>query len=736
MNKLIRRVTAVCLSAAVCLGGASAAFAQTTDSQQQKQTQSTEAEQMQDVSQDASKDETVYVLAGADGSVQKIIVSDWIKNVIGSGTVADRSELNNIENVKGEESYTMSGDDMKVWDAQNNDIYYQGDIEKELPVNMTVTYKLDGKKVSPEEVAGKSGRITIRFDYQNNQYEMVELNGKEEKIYVPFAMLTGMMLDSDVFHNVKVNNGKLINDGDHTIVAGLAFPGLQEDLALERDKLEIPEYVEITADVTNFKLGMTVTVATNELFNELNTDKLDSIDITDSLGELTDAMTQLMDGSSALYDGLCTLLDKSNELVSGIDQLAEGAKALREGADTLSDGAAQLQSGAAELSAGLDTLSDNSAGLNSGAAQVFNTLLSTATTQIRAAGISVSDLTIGNYSAVLTGIIASLDSNAVYNQALQQVTAAVEAKRTEIAEKVTAAVHEQVTQQVMASIKSQVSDSVNTAVQEQIAAQVIEAATGMSKEEYDAAVVAGTVSEEQQAELEANIAQQTASETVQAQITAGINEQMESAEIQAAITSNIEAQLQSDNVQSTIDQSIEAQIQQAISENMASDDVQSRLSAASEGAKTIIALKTSLDSYHSFYLGLRAYTNGVDSAASGADSLYSGAGTLKDGTAQLKAGAASLYSGVLTLQDGMPALISGITQLRDGSMELSDGLRQLNEQGIQKLMDFVDDDLDGIVCRLKATIAVSRNYQNFAGISDDMDGQVKFIYRTDEIKVD
>ena len=261
-----------------------------------------------------------------------------------------------MENVKGNETYTMNGDNMRVWDAQGNDIYYQGSIEKELPVNLSVSYTLDGKKVSPSELAGKSGHVVIRFDYQNNQYETVEIDGKTEKIYVPFAMLTGMLLDSDVFTNVAVSNGKLINDGDHIAVIGIAFPGLEDNLAIDKEDFEIPDYVEISADVKNFEMSMTMTIATNELFNKVDANNLDSIDsLTDSLDELTDAMDQLMDGSSQLYDGLCTLLDKSGELVAGIDKLAAGAKELKDGAGDLDAGVAQLQGGAAELYAGLNT---------------------------------------------------------------------------------------------------------------------------------------------------------------------------------------------------------------------------------------------------------------------------------------------------------------------------------------------------------------------------------------------
>ena len=616
---------------------------------------------------ETSKDETVYVLAGADGTVQKIIVSDWIKNAMAADSLDDKTELSDIENIKGDESFTLGGDNSCVWDAQGNDIYYQGNIEKELPVQMSVCYTLDGQAIAPEALAGQSGHVTIRFDYQNMQYEEVLLDGKTEKIYVPFTMLTGMLLDTEVFRNVTVSNGKLINDGDRIAVVGIAFPGLQEDLAISKEKLDIPDYVEISADVENFEMGMTMTLATTELFGAIDSDKLDLHELSDAMAELTDAMGQLMDGSSQLYDGLCTLLEKSGDLVSGINKLAEGAAQLKAGAESLDSGAAQLQAGAAQLSGGLNTLNANSSSLNGGARQVFSSLLSMANTQLSEAGLSVPALTIDNYASVLDGVIASLDDTAVYQVALEQVTATVNANRGMIEERVTEAVQSQV----------------------------------------EAAM---------QSEIEARMQ----SEAIQAQINAvtqqTVGEQMQSDEIQALIASNTELQ-----------------VRQAISKAMSSDAVQAQLSAAAEGAKSVIALKSSLDSYNAFYLGLITYTSGVSSAAAGANELKTGADALKAGTSELSAGAAELLQGIQTMKDSAPALVDGITQLRDGSMELSDGLKQFNEEGIQKLIEAVDGDLDGLSDRIRVTADVAKHYTSFSGICEEMDGDVKFIYKTDSI---
>lgn len=761
MSKTTKKILAICLCVALCLGGAGMAFAQASSKKADDQPASA-AQQAAELQQKISKDETVYVLTGADGSVKKIIVSDWLKNELGSASVADKSDLSDIENVKGDESYTINGDNMTVWDAQGNDIYYQGNIQKELPVGLSVRYYLDGKSVSPEELKGKSGKVTIRFDYENRQYETVQINGVNQRIYVPFAMLTGMILDNDTFQNVQITNGKLVNDGDRTVVVGLAFPGLQENLNLSRDDLSIPDSVEITADVTNFSLGMTVTLACNDLFSQLGDVDLTSLDSTSALDQLTGAMDQLLSGSSALYEGLSTLLDKSGELVSGVEELAQGAAAIKSGADSVDDGAAQLKAGLADLSSGLNTLSANSEALNSGAKQVFNSLLETAATQIRAKGLNVPDLTIENYAEELNTLIKSLDETTVYETALKQVTDAVEAQRPVITQKVTeavrqqvetkvtAAVRQQVTEEVTAAVQQQVTATVTDTVQQQVAEQVIQAAANMSKADYDAAVAAGIIpqqtqdavnaaiqaqmgSEAVQSKIAENVSAQMASEAVQSKITENIDTQISSEAVQATITENTDAQLQTESIQATIQQQTELQVQKAISENMASDAVQSQLKKASEGAQTLIALKASLDDYNTFYLGLLTYTGGVDDAAAGANALYAGADQLKDGTAQLRAGAAQLYNGVLQLQDGTPALVSGVTQLKDGAMQLSEGLQQFNRDGIQKLVNLLQNDVGDLSARVQATIDVSKDYRSFAGISDDAEGQVKFIYRTDEI---
>lgn len=670
------------------------------------------------------KSESVYVIAGADGKVERIIVSDWIKNPEHAETITDFSVLGDIQNVKGYETYTLNADNMCVWQAAGKDLYLRGDGKEPLPVDLSLSYTLDGAPIAPDELVGKSGDITIRFDYKNNAYEDVEIDGVKTRIYVPFMMLSGLLLDTDVFSDVTVTNGKVISDGDRCIVAGIAFPGLTEDLGLTGGEFSLPEYVEIHAHAENFSLGTTITIATNSLVNKIDASKLDSLDsLKDSVKQLTDAMTALTDGSSQLYTGLNTLLEKSEELTAGIDALYDGASQLSDGAAQLSQGAADLNSGAIRidsgmisLSEGLSTLSYNNDALVYGSDQTFLSILSTARNALIEQGLDVPELTPDNYAAVLDGIINNLsEENATamaQAAAKEQVTATVEANR--------AAVEAAVTEAVRANVRAEV----EAGVRAQVTAGVL-ATLGYSAEDYAAAVEAGLVGED-----------------VQAQVNGAVEAQMGSDEVVGTIDALTEENMQSDQVQAIIRANTADQILALIDQNMQSDAVQTAIAEgvakAQAGAAAVQALKEQLDNYAYFNSGLKAYTSGVASASDGASQLSAGAGQLKDGTAALKDGSASLADGavklrdgILTLKDGVPALTEGVSKLRDGAMQISDGLKRFSEEGVGKLVALLDGDISGIAKRLKATLEVSARYKSYTGLTDEMDGDVKFIYRTD-----
>lgn len=334
---------------------------------------------------EAGKVETVYVTADANGAVNDVIVSEWLKNAAASSQLTDSTELQDIVNVKGSETFNRNNDGTLTWNADGSDIFYQGTTDKELPVSMKITYTLDGKEISPEELAGKSGKVTIRFEYENTAKQTVNVDGKDIEVYTPFAMVSGMMLDSDKFSNVEISNGKVISDGGKYIVMGVALPGLKESLNISDDKWEeiddseeieekLSNSFEITADTKDFELGMTVTMASSDLLSDFGMSDLsdsDEIeDIKDDMGQLRDGAGQLVDGTYTLKDGTAALLDGTQALYDGTSELKNGTADLKDGTGKLYTGTSDLKDGTSKLQEGIGAYTDGASKINDGAGKL------------------------------------------------------------------------------------------------------------------------------------------------------------------------------------------------------------------------------------------------------------------------------------------------------------------------------------------------------------------------------
>lgn len=341
---------------------------------------------------DADKDESVYLISDANGNVNKTIVVDHLKNKDKKDTLEDASNLSDIENVKGKEKFTQSGDKL-TWQAGGKDIYYQGTATAEPPVTQKVTYYLDGKEISPEDLAGKSGKVKIRFDYTNTTSYTETVNGEKQTVSVPFAAVTGLVL-GDGFENIEVTNGKAEVSDSSSVVLGYALPGLKDSLGIKDGDLDgdvnIPEYMEMTADVKNFSMPAAMTFVVNAS-DYVSTDGIDTSDLDDMINDLKDASTQLQDGSKTLAegtdtlsDGLSTLQSKLGTFASGVGTLQSGLKAYTDGVSTLSgglntlgnstgalvSGADKLNSGAGQLASGSATLKDGLKSYTDGASQL------------------------------------------------------------------------------------------------------------------------------------------------------------------------------------------------------------------------------------------------------------------------------------------------------------------------------------------------------------------------------
>ena len=673
MNNLSKRTMAIALTAALILSAVAGAGVNSLLSRGARVSVETVCDVKAEREATAEKDETVYVIADASGAPQKVIVSDWLKNEQKNSDIASISD-------DGNGGYSIDAENSHAWDAASGEL----DGQPDLPVSVNLTYMLDGKEMTAEQIAGKSGKATIRFDYTNHQKQTVSINGKDTDVYVPFTVITGAVLDDSVFSNIEVSNGKVINDGTRTIVIGFALPGMQESLDLNADSIKIPDSIEITADVKNFSLTTTLTMVTNDVFNEAAEDiekKRDEKGDEDvSLEKLTGGISQLTDGSSALYDGTSQLLEKSGMLISGIHQLASGGQQVSGGVNTVRQT--------------LQLLCSKNSDLQGGASKVFDTLLSTTQKQVQAAGMNCPALTKENYVQVLGAISSGLSE--------ESIRALAEQKKSDVTEQVKNAVREDVREKIEAK-SDEIRQGVKAGVEQQVRDKVREdvlAQKNMSAEDYQ------SLEDEARAAIDSSVDAMTSQQMQSEQVQQTIDSTVESQKLQL-----IESNMQSDEVQSKIKDIVDSEIKKAIDQN---------LLKAKDGQKSIEAAIEQLNAYNDFYQGIIAYTNGVKS-------LY-------DGTAGLQSGAQQLSNGLDQLNEGTDALTDGIGKLNDGAMQLSDGMKQFKEGSLGKLASLSGGSADELSARCKALRDVSEAYRSYTGLPEGESGKVKFIYRTDSIE--
>ena len=669
-----------------------------------------------------SKEESVYVKADASGNVKKTTVSEWLKNPE-KGTISDTSELKDIKNVKGDETFETGSNNNVSWKSEGNDIYYQGTTDKELPVDVKVSYKLDGKSISPEDLKGKSGKVEIQFSYDNKSKQTVNVNGEDVEMYTPFTMVSAMMLSSDEYSNVSVENGKLISDGDKNIVVGVAFPGLADDLNLKDldMDIDIPETVTITADVKDATIGTSITMASAELMNEFGLDDIDSFDdLQDSIDDLEDATNQLVDGSKEaadgskeLADGVGTLNDGAGTLASGAGTLADGVNTLNEKSGTLVSGVNTLASGVGTYTAGVASIaknsqliSDNMQSLKAGAdslsdgidnqvkpgiQDIKNGVNSANYAITTSVGATESGQTLPGVKTMLGGASQTLAPVKITEE---QIKGCVEANIKENTSKAT--VDENTINQIME--KYEISDDdkekVKNVIQEALASSKIDA-------EYDITVSADKV--------------EGVNDSINTEIT-GAKRYVDNANEALTTISSGLSELAGENGI--------GKLEGAFSEK---GDIGVGISKLTTGATELAA-------------GTQALTDGAAELNKNSAPLMAGVTSLKDGGSQLASGVSQLANGANqvadgagTLAGGTQTLLDGANALADGNQTLADGMQEYKEEAIDKLTDLFNGDISGVTDRIDAMTNLAKEYKSFAGISDGVSGTTKFIIETEGI---
>lgn len=634
---------------------------------------------------ETTKDETVYVISDAKGQSGKVIVEEWLKNRDKAATIEDVSDLKDITNIKGDETFTQDGDKL-TWQAGGSDIYYEGTTEKQVPISEKITYYLDGEEIEPEQLAGKSGKVTIRFDYENHEKTTIEKDGKSIEVYVPFTVMTGMIV-SDDFTNIEVTNGKVVSDGKNNIVVGMAMPGLHESLQKEKDdfddSIEFPDYVEVSADVENFSLEMTASVAMSGLLSDMNLSDVDLTDLENSIDELSDGSEQLEDGSKQIKDGLGTLKDSMDTFKSGASDLNSGIKDYTDGTKKLNDGLKTLNASTGTISKGVTTLNASAKTIAAGVQTLDRALNTEMSDQEKAAAKKqVSDMFAEGSAAY----------QLIYKSAAANFTNTMTGDAT--------------VSQIQSGISGMglTSDGVVAALAQYYAQNGFTDVTSGKKysAEQCQATVPGT------------------STTYAAYFASGVLKGGLAQGIAGGIAAN-----GSDAVGKSVVSACESAAQTAA------------VQGAENAKKTIASQIEAVDktSGYSLVSGTSALSKGISTLAAGVPDLVSGVDQLANGAKTLVANNEKLRNGASDLSDGAKKIADGVVKLDDGADELYNGMVKFNEEGISRLVDAFDGDAKDLIDRIDAVVQAGENYTTFTGLAKEQVGSVKFIIKTDAVKV-
>lgn len=700
---------------------------------------------------DADKDESVYLISDANGNVNKTIVVDHLKNKDKKDTLEDASNLSDIENVKGKEKFTQSGDKL-TWQAGGKDIYYQGTATEEPPVTQKVTYYLDGKEISPEDLAGKSGKVKIRFDYKNTTSYTETVNGEKQTVSVPFAAITGLVL-GDGFENIEVTNGKAEVSDSSSVVLGYALPGLKDSLGIKDKDLDgdvnIPEYMEMTADVENFSMPAAMTFVVNAS-DYVSTDGIDTSDLDDMINDLKDASTQLQDGSKTLAegtdtlaDGLSTLQSKLGTFASGVGTLQSGLKTYTDGVSTLSGGLNTLNSNVPTLSNGITTLNSSAKSLNDGVA-LLNATVSTKFTD------SEKQTLLDQVHSTLESQKSEIEKQAQTTVASQktaiqkQAQSAVDAQKPDIqkqAQRTVAAQKEDIEKQAQAAVDDQkeqiksaatekvkeqetaIKQQAESAVEQEFTSEKTDDITNEAKKKLESikpVIVSGVKARfvQQMAEINSTITDYEAAKTFYDQ-NVGMKDGAADARVNEQINTIIN-QLAGSVASTAKDASKIAAGEAAYTaaSQTAGEAAYTGASLAAGTAAYTAASQTageaayagaSLAAESAAYLGASqaATTAAYTGAVSGAEqatitSAEQTKATVAASINQKQANGYSLVTGMKALADGtqtlynsVPTLTSGIKQLVDGSNTLVANNAQLNSGALQ-LADGTNQIVSGI----------------------------------------
>ena len=638
----------------------------------------------------ASKSETVYSNLDSNGKAYKTIVSTQLTNEDKSDEITDISNLLNIENTNGDETFKKEGNQI-VWDSNGNNIYYKGESDKQLPVECKITYELNGEEISAEELKGKSGNVKIKINYTNNEKHIVSINGKQVTMYTPFIIVAGTKIDNAKNKNIQITNGKIVDNGESTLAVGIAMPGMQENIGISKSKIDIPEEIEISMETEDFEMGNIIAVVAVKGIDE---------DLTSDLNSMYSQINELANASNEILAGANQLKEGTSELVSGVDQLKDGTGAAYAGSKQIKD---EVEESTKNLK------NDNTPAIDSKTLEAIKAqaMQSATLSDEQKAGIAAQAKAAATLSdEQKAGIAAQAKAGAKLTEAQKAGIAAqakAAAKLTD-EQKAEIAAQAKLTDEQKAKITAQAkagaefTETQKTAIIEQAQKKYTETLTEAEKQ------------------LILTVAQNTAYQTATTTALAVAESTAEATALKVAQSvAESTAEATALKVAQSVAESTAEATAQTVAQSTATQTAETTALTVAQSTATQTAGATATQT--ATQVGNQAKQKFTNQVVSQMSTL----GTALD----------ELTNGLANIDNGVSALSVGTNKLDSGALQLANGVKTFNEQGISKINNLVNGDLRNIASRVEKMNELANEYNNYAGIQNGMAGEVKFIMITD-----
>lgn len=632
-----------------------------------------------------TKDETVYSKLDGNGNVYQTTVSNHLKNTEGENILKDLSDLMNIENVNGEQKLEKDGNTL-MWEANGEDIYYQGTTKKELPIECKVIYGLDGEEISREDIKGKTGKIKITLEFTNKEQRTVNINGKQKIMYVPFTVACGTVINNEKAKNIEVVNGKAIDNGNKTMVFGIALPGMQESLGISKNKVEIPTTVSIEMEAREFELGEIYIFATPKIIEDEDLNFFDELD--------------------KMYGKIDELQDSSRSIKEGADALAEGMDTLKTGIET------------ASKSKVLDKKTLTEIGK-----QAANTAGSTIEKQKEVIGkqaaeeatktISKQEEIIGKQATNEAVKTISKQEETIGKQATNEAAKIIEKQKEGIVKQATI-IAQNTLKQKMNSIKKEASETALKEAEKEIKTKSEienEAMRGIkaylkANPNYEA--LYNTLDSNQKKLFEEAIKQTAISVTEEAQKTTTIAVKKVAEGTAETVATKITSEVAkgtAENVSETVAKEVANQTAKKVARTVAGEVANQTAKNVSETVAGEVANETAKN---------------VAGTVAGEIAKGTAIGTAETVANEVK-------------DQVISNMNEGVNELSNGANALAEGIDTFNKEGIDKICNMIKGEVKDLQNRIEKLQDLANEYNSFTKIEENIQGDIKFVMMIDSL---